>query len=394
MAGDFGLQTASGHLTVPEESKEGYPADVEAQLRADAAEVVARYPQKRSALLPLLHLVQSVDGYVTGRGIDLCAELLDLTTAEVSGVSTFYTQYKRHPNGEYTVGVCTNTLCAIMGGDEIWDAVSEHLGIGHDETTEDGKITLERVECNAACDYAPVVMTNWEFFDNQTPASTTQLVDDLREGKDVRPTRGPNRVCTFKQVSRTLAGFSDGLADEGVGAGPASLVGLELARRNGWTAPEGATAGGGSTTSGKAPGSTETTPASDDAKADNAEPAAERDESDDAPGEKHEAEATDDAKPEATKKPRSKPAEKASEPPVVSTGDGVSGVARQAEAAADAVDIAPAQAADLEDPKDRAANVSAQSASVPVDHDASPAATLFDTADEADTDETPDGKGE
>jgi NADH:ubiquinone oxidoreductase subunit E len=101
----------------------------------DAAEVIARYPQKRSALLPLLHLVQSVDGYVTGRGIDLCAELLDLTTAEVSGVATFYTQYKRHPNGEYTVGVCTNTLCAIMGGDEIWDAVSEHLGVGHDETT-------------------------------------------------------------------------------------------------------------------------------------------------------------------------------------------------------------------------------------------------------------------
>ena len=109
------------------------------RFRADAAEVIARYPQKRSALLPLLHLVQSVDGYVTGRGIDLCAELLDLSTAEVSGVATFYTQYKRHPNGTYTVGVCTNTLCAVMGGDEIWDAVSEHLGIGHDETTADGR---------------------------------------------------------------------------------------------------------------------------------------------------------------------------------------------------------------------------------------------------------------
>jgi NADH-quinone oxidoreductase subunit E len=169
MSHDFGLQTASGHLTVSEESKEPYPADVEAAFRADAAEVIARYPQKRSALLPLLHLVQSVDGYVTGRGIDLCAELLELSTAEVSGVATFYTQYKRHPNGTYTVGVCTNTLCAVMGGDEIWDAVSEHLGIGHDETTADGTITLERIECNAACDFAPVVMTNWEFFDNQTP---------------------------------------------------------------------------------------------------------------------------------------------------------------------------------------------------------------------------------
>lgn len=240
MAGDnFGMQTASGHLTVPAESKEPYAPDVLEQLHRDAEAVLARYPQKRSALLPLLHLVQSVDGYVTGRGIDFCADVLDLTTAEVSGVATFYTQYKRHPNGEYTVGVCTNTLCAIMGGDQIWDEVSDHLGIGHDETTPDGKITLERIECNAACDFAPVVMTNWEFFDNQTPESVKQLVDDLRAGKEVQPTRGPSRVCTFKQVSRVLAGFPDGLADEGVGAGPASLAGLEVAREKGWTAPDG-----------------------------------------------------------------------------------------------------------------------------------------------------------
>ncbi len=240
MSGDnFGLQTASGHLNVPGESKEPYADDVLAQLHVDAAQVVSRYPQARSALLPLLHLVQSVDGYVTGRGIDFCAEVLDLTTAEVSGVATFYTQYKRHPNGEFTVGVCTNTLCAIMGGDQIWDEVSEHLGIGHDETTADGKITLERVECNAACDYAPVVMANWEFFDNQTPESTKQLVDDLRSGKDVAPTRGPARVCSFKQVSRVLAGFHDGLADEGVGAGPASLEGLKVAKDHNWTAPNG-----------------------------------------------------------------------------------------------------------------------------------------------------------
>ena len=239
MATEFGYQTASGHLSVPPECKEPYAADVLAQLHAEAEQVVARYPQRRSALLPLLHLVQSVDGYITGRGIDFCAEVLDLTRAEVSGVATFYTQYKRHPNGEYTVGVCTNTLCAIMGGDQIWESVSEHLGIGHDETTADGKITLERVECNAACDYAPVVMANWEFFDNQTPESTRQLVDDLRAGAEVRPSRGPSRVCTFKEVSRVLAGFPDGLADEGVGAGPASLEGLRVARENNWTAPAG-----------------------------------------------------------------------------------------------------------------------------------------------------------
>jgi NADH-quinone oxidoreductase subunit E len=240
MSGDnFGLQTAAGHLTVSAESKEPYAAGVLQKLQADAEQVLARYPRKRSALLPLLHLVQSVDGYVTGRGIDFCAELLELTRAEVSGVATFYTQYKRHPNGEYTVGVCTNTLCAIMGGDQIWDEVSEHLGVGHDETTPDGKITLERVECNAACDFAPVVVANWEFFDNQTPDSTKQLVDDLRAGKSVKPTRGADKVCTFKEVSRVLAGFHDGRADEGVGAGPASLQGLRVAREHGWAAPDG-----------------------------------------------------------------------------------------------------------------------------------------------------------
>ena len=339
MSHDFGLQTASGHLTVSEESKEPYPADVEARFRADAAEVIARYPQKRSALLPLLHLVQSVDGYVTGRGIDLCAELLDLSTAEVSGVATFYTQYKRHPNGTYTVGVCTNTLCAVMGGDEIWDAVSEHLGVGHDETTADGTITLERIECNAACDFAPVVMTNWEFFDNQTPASTIELVDALRAGEPVAPTRGPKQVGTFKEVSRVLAGFHDGLADEGVGAGPASLVGLRLAHEQGWTAPEGDSAASGS--GGRAPrtpGSTEVTPDHDEAKADKA--------------------TTSTAAPPAP--------EKTEEPgaPVASTGDGVSGVAREVPSPEDTVDPVPPQEAEP-DAAGGAANVSAQSASVP-----------------------------
>nr|WP_284289612.1 NAD(P)H-dependent oxidoreductase subunit E [Angustibacter aerolatus] len=152
-------------------------------------------------------------------------------------MATFYSQYKRHPNGEYTVGVCTNTLCAIMGGDAIFDSLSEHLDVGHDETTDDGKITLERLECNAACDYAPVVMVNWEFFDRQTPSSAREVVDDLRAGAPVVPTRGAGRVCTFKQVSRVLAGFDDGRADEGVGAGDASLVGLRLAKERGWTAP-------------------------------------------------------------------------------------------------------------------------------------------------------------
>jgi NADH-quinone oxidoreductase subunit E len=205
-------------------------------------QIAARYPEARSGLLPMLHLVQSVEGRVTPEGIEACAHILGLTAAEVSGVATFYTMYKRRPVGDYHVGVCTNTLCAVMGGDAIFERLKEHLDVGNDETTADGKLTLEHVECNAACDYAPVMMVNWEFMDNMTPQSATELVDDLREGREVRSTRGP-RIATWREVERVLAGFPDDLADEGPGAGPASLVGLEIARENGWTAPGGETSG-------------------------------------------------------------------------------------------------------------------------------------------------------
>lgn len=216
----------------PQAHTGGYEPDVYDQLVQDTQNIIARYPQARSALLPMLHLVQSIDGFVSRRGIQFCAEQLGMTAAEVSAVATFYTQYKRKPNGDYTVGVCTNTLCAMMGGDAIYEELSEHLGIGHDETTEDGKVTLERVECNAACDFAPVVMVNWEFFDNQTPDTARTLVDELRLGNDVTPTRGPSKVCDFKHVSRVLAGFPDGLADEGPSAGEASVQGTQWAKNH------------------------------------------------------------------------------------------------------------------------------------------------------------------
>src|SRR5690625_5249483 len=170
----------------------GYPQDVFESMKADAQDIIARYPESRSALLPMLHLVQSIDGYVSANGIAFCAEMLELTRANVSAVATFYSQYKRRPNGEYTVGVCTNTLCAVMGGDGIFDRLSEKLGIGHDETTEDGKITLERIECNAACDYAPVVMINWEVFDNQTPESIQRAVDGILDGQRNKPPHRPD----------------------------------------------------------------------------------------------------------------------------------------------------------------------------------------------------------
>ena len=192
--------------------------------------IVARYPRKRSAIMPLLHYVQSVAGYVTNSGIENIAEILEIATAEVSAVATFYTQYKRNPIGEYHVGVCTNTLCAVMGGDAIFSALKEHLGIENDGVTADGKVSLEHIECNAACDYAPVVMANWEFYDNQTVESAKALVDGARAGNPPAPTRGPNRLVTYKQASAVLAGLNDGLAGEGVQAGSPTLLGLKIAR--------------------------------------------------------------------------------------------------------------------------------------------------------------------
>ena len=126
--------------------------------------------------------------------------MLDLAKAQVAAVATFYTMYKRKPTGEYLVSVCTNTLCALLGGDEVYAALSEHLGVGMNETTDDGKITLEHAECLAACDYAPVVTVNYEFFDQQTPDSATGLVDALRAGERPQPT--PRRAAVLVQADR------------------------------------------------------------------------------------------------------------------------------------------------------------------------------------------------
>lgn len=205
-----------------------YPPDVTERLAADAATIIARYPEPRSALLPLLHLVQSEDGYLTAAGIDFCATQLELTAAETTAVATFYSMYRRSPTGDYLVGVCTNTLCAIMGGDAILEALQSELGLRAGQTTPDGSVTLEHIECNAACDYAPVVMVNWEFFDNQTPSSATELVAALRNGKTVTPTRGAP-LCTFRQTARALAGVGEPVEDTSGPGGP-TLAGLRAAR--------------------------------------------------------------------------------------------------------------------------------------------------------------------
>jgi NADH-quinone oxidoreductase subunit E len=216
---------------------QSYSAEVTDRLADDAALMISKYPEARSALLPLLHLVQAEDGYLTPAGIAFCATQLKLSAAEVTAVATFYSMYRRTPTGEYLVGVCTNTLCAVMGGDAILEVLEDHLGVHAGETTADGKVTLEHVECNAACDYAPVMMVNWEFFDNQTPSSARELVDNLQEGASVTPTRGAP-LCTFRQTARILAGFPDERPGANDGTpGAATLAGLRIAHERGMTAP-------------------------------------------------------------------------------------------------------------------------------------------------------------
>ncbi|SDZ36227.1 NADH dehydrogenase subunit E [Micromonospora pattaloongensis] len=247
------------------------------ETRQRAREVIARYPadRSRSALLPLLHLVQSEEGYVSPAGVEFCADMLGLNKAQVGAVATFYTMYKRRPTGDYLVSVCTNTMCNVLGGQQVYDTLSEHLGVGHDETTADGTITLEHAECLAACDYGPVMTVNYDFFDKVDPDSAVGVVDELRAGGRPMPTRGA-RLCTLKEMSLQLAGFADpreGAVADGP-AGDSTLRGLRLAQQNGITVAgfdpntpiatkDGGTAPAGSAKSAEAAGVAANKPASD-----------------------------------------------------------------------------------------------------------------------------------
>jgi NADH-quinone oxidoreductase subunit E len=204
--------------------------------------LINRYPSSRSALLPLLHLVQSEEGCVSVAGLQFCAQHLDLSTAEVAAVASFYTMYKRHPCGEHLVSVCTNTLCAVLGGDAIFNTLSRHLGVGRDETAGEpgtpGSITLESAECLAACDHAPVVTVDYEYYDEQSPDSALDLVQGLRRGEKPHPTRGA-ALTDFRNTELQIAGFFPDLVEQvdAPTASPQTLQGNSLAEDNDWQAP-------------------------------------------------------------------------------------------------------------------------------------------------------------
>lgn len=180
--------------------------------RATAEALVARYPAGRSALLPLLHLFQSQDGYVSDDAIGESAELLGLTKAEIGAVATFYSMYKRAPMGRHLVSVCTNFSCKVRGGQEVYDRLSAHLGVGHNGTTADGALTLEHAECLGNCEGAPVVTVDYLNYECVSPDGAEALVSAVARGEVPRPTRGfPS--AGIRPTSHRLAGAGSPQAD-------------------------------------------------------------------------------------------------------------------------------------------------------------------------------------
>ena len=148
-----------------------------------AKEIIGRYPKARSATIPLLHLSQQQNGYITNEALAHIAELVGATSAEVLGTCTFYEMFKMEPVGKYVVNVCGTLSCALMGADELLHHAEHSLGVKVGGTTSDGLITLERAECQAACTEAPCLQVNYRYRYRVTPSDLDQLFDDLRAGR-------------------------------------------------------------------------------------------------------------------------------------------------------------------------------------------------------------------
>ena len=176
-----------------------------------AREVIARYPQPRSALIPLCHLAQEQDGWLAPDAMEHIAELLDLEAAEVLGTASFYEMFKLHPVGKYLIGVCTNISCLLLGGQELLAHAEERLGCRPGTTTDDGLFTLEEMECLAACTEAPCLQVNYRYFNKVSNADFDSLVEDLRSGRldDAVPPHGTlSRIRFAPAVDRWAASGS------------------------------------------------------------------------------------------------------------------------------------------------------------------------------------------
>jgi NADH-quinone oxidoreductase subunit E len=185
-----------------------------------AHETMSLYPHKRSALIPLCHLAQEQDGWLTPEAADEIAEMLELTPAEVVGTASFYDMLHTEPVGKYLVSVCTNIACMLRGAYELLEHAEEHLNMRTGATSADGIFTLEEAECLADCGRAPCLQVNHRFFGDVTNEDFDRLTDDLAAGRlsDVVPPHGTLvRIRRSGGLALTEAshGASRGAAEEG-----------------------------------------------------------------------------------------------------------------------------------------------------------------------------------
>jgi NADH-quinone oxidoreductase subunit E len=176
----------------------------------DARRIVARYPgHERSAIMPLLYLAQAIDGWISRDALREIAELLELTTAEVESVATFYTMFRLRPTGTHIVSICTNLACKLRGAEEVYEAAHEAAGMTHgQELSDDQLVTLHEEECLGVCDFAPAVQINFANHDNVTTDRMRELIAGLRAGDVPPPARGP-AFTSVKHASRVLAGLEE-----------------------------------------------------------------------------------------------------------------------------------------------------------------------------------------
>jgi len=183
----------------------------EGSVRSDADAIMSRYPddRRRSAIMPLLYLAQSVDGWVTRDALREIGELLGIRTAEVEAVASFYTMYRLRPTGTHVVNVCTNLACKLRGAEAVYDAAHDAVGVPHGaEMSDDGLFTVHEEECLGVCDFAPAVQINFCNHDTVDPPRMRELVAGLRAGEVPSPARGP-AFGSFKAASRALAGLEE-----------------------------------------------------------------------------------------------------------------------------------------------------------------------------------------
>ena len=164
-----------------------------------AREIIGRYPKAKSATIPLLHLAQEQDGYVTNEAMAHIGELVGASSAEVFGTASFYEMFKFEPVGKYLINICGTMSCALLGAEELMHHAEERLGIKMGSTTADGKITLERAECQAACTEAPCLQVNYRYRYRVTPDQLDTLIDDLSAGNLASEIPAHGTVAVIRQ---------------------------------------------------------------------------------------------------------------------------------------------------------------------------------------------------